>query len=473
MSYQETGIEKRVLIASANPLFGKGLEKMILSRWGQENTSIRLTKTTAETLAAVGEWQPDLVLIDYDDKNISRTEFMRHFGADDRPMQVMLVSLQSSGAVVVYDRRTLTPAQAQDWLNFTGSSFEKTQTEPPQRSSSSMKHLTIAGVLVLISTVLVYLLLSNIGLLPVEASVQARPIDRLFNLHFWAIAFLFSLIVVFIVYSLVVFRRRKNDDSDGQYFKGNNPLEITWTILPLGFVIFLSYLGSVTLADTRKAEPQSLSIKVTAGQWFWRFEYPDYGIVSDKMVMPVNQQALLKLTSLDVIHSFWVPEFRVKQDLLPGENFVRELRITPTQIGEFKVRCAELCGTSHAYMESPVIVVSQADFDAWVQEEVNLLGADPAARGEKWAKNNGCLSCHSLDGSISVGPTWKGLYGETQQLADGSTVTVDDAYLLTAIIKPNAQLVAGFPANVMPQNFLDTLSEQQLADIVAFIKTLK
>jgi cytochrome c oxidase subunit 2 len=469
----DKGKEKRVLIASANPLFGRGLEKMILSRWGGQNTSIRLTKTTAETLAMVEAWQPDLVLIDYDDKTISRAEFMRQFGVDDRPMQVMLVSLQASGAVVVYDRRTLTPAQAQDWLNLAGSSSEELPATSPPRSGFSMKHLSIAGVLVLVSTILVYLLLSNIGLLPVEASVQARPIDRLFNFHYWVIAFLFSLIVVFIAYSLIVFRRRNEDDSDGQYFKGNNPLEITWTIIPLGFVIFLSYLGSVTLADTRKAEPQPLEIKVTAGQWFWRFEYPEYGIVSDKMMMPVNTQALLKLTSLDVIHSFWVPEFRVKQDLLPGENFVRELRITPNKIGEYKVRCAELCGTSHAYMESPVIVVSQADFDAWVQEELNLLGADPAARGEKWARNNGCLSCHSLDGSVSVGPTWKGLYGATQQLADGSMATVDDAYLLNAIIKPNAQVAAGFPANVMPQNFLDTLSEQQLADIIAFIKTLK
>jgi len=336
-----------------------------------------------------------------------------------------------------------------------------------------MKHLTVAGVLVLISTILVYLLLSNIGLLPVNASVEAQPIDRLFNLHYWAIAFLFSLIVVFIAYSLIVFRRRNGEDGDGQFFKGNYRLEITWTIIPLGFVIFLSYLGSVTLAETRKAEPQPLEIKVTAGQWFWRFEYPEYGIVSDKMMMPVNKQALLKLTSLDVIHSFWVPEFRVKQDLLPGENLVKELRVTPNLTGEYKVRCAELCGTSHAYMESPVIVVSQADFDAWVQEELNLLGADPSARGEKWARNNGCTSCHSIDGSVSVGPTWKGLYELEQQLADGSMVTVDGAYLHNAIVNPNAQVAAGFPANVMPQNFKDTISEQQITDMIEYIKTLK
>ncbi len=125
MGNLDRGKEKRVLIASANPLFGKGLEKMILHRWGKEQAEIRLTKNTADTLVALDEWQPNLVLIDYDDKTISRAEFMHQFGVDDRPMQVMLVSLQASGGVVVYDRRTLTPAQAQDWLNLTGSPPEE------------------------------------------------------------------------------------------------------------------------------------------------------------------------------------------------------------------------------------------------------------------------------------------------------------------------------------------------------------
>lgn len=463
---------KRVLIASANPLFGKGLERLITSQWGLQKTAIRLTNTTVETLSALDEWQPDLVMIDYDDKTISRDEFMHQFGRGAQPMQVMLVSLQESGAVVVYDRRTLTTDQAQDWLNFSAAESQTPAAEKPSRRAS-MKHFSIVGGLVLVSTVLVYLLLANIGLLPVEASVQAQPIDKLFNLHYWAIAFLFSLIVVFMVYSLIVFRRKPGEDGDGAYFKGNNPLEITWTLIPLGFVIFLSYLGSIRLAETRQADPQALEIKVTAGQWFWRFEYPEYGITSDKMMMPVNQQALLKLTSVDVIHSFWVPEFRVKQDLLPGENLVKELRITPTIIGEYKVRCAELCGTSHAYMESPVIVVSQSDFDVWVNQEMQAFSADPAQRGQKFATSNGCLSCHSVDGSVSVGPTWKGLYGSTSTLADGSSLTVDDEYLKTAIIDPNYQVVQGYPANVMPKNFKDTLSEQQIADIIEFIKTLK
>ena len=210
--------EYKVLMASANPLFRKGLEKMVLGRYG-ESTVLRATTTTSETLDVMEAWQPNLVIVDYDDKSISRAEFLHQFVTGDLPMQVMLVSLQASGAVVVYDRRTLTPAQAQDWL----SSPQTPQNPPhpevqPARRSSSMKHFVFAGVLVLIMTVLVDLLLSVSRLLPVQASLQAQPIDRLFDIEIIAISFLFSLIVVFIVYSLVVFRRKKGQEEDGAYF---------------------------------------------------------------------------------------------------------------------------------------------------------------------------------------------------------------------------------------------------------------
>ncbi len=468
---EQTGA-RRVLIASANPLFGKGLEKIITRHWSGQATQFRLVSSTEDMLTEMETWQPALVIVDYDDKTISRAEFLQKFVAGDQPMQVMLVSLQASGAVVVYDRRTLTPAQAEDWLSLVNIPPQPPVIPSPKRSAS-MKHFVIVGVLIVIVTALVYLFLSNIGLLPIAASAQAQPIDDLFNLHFFMIALLFSLITVFLGYSLVVFRRKPGDNRDGAHIRGNNPLEVIWTIIPLGIVIYFSYLGSVSLAETRRVDPQALNISVVGGQWFWRFEYPDYGITSSEMYMPVNKQALLKMTSVDVIHSFWVPEFRVKQDLLPGENLVRELRITPTMTGEFKVRCAEMCGTQHAYMESPVIVVSQEEFDAWVQSELAAIGTDPVARGERWARNNGCLSCHSVDGSINVGPTWLGLYGLTHELTDGSVVTVDDEYLWVSIVDPNAQIPAGYPPGVMPQNYQDTIPEQQIREIIEYIKSLQ
>jgi cytochrome c oxidase subunit 2 len=279
------------------------------------------------------------------------------------------------------------------------------------------------------------------------------------------------LITVFIGYSVVVFRRKPGDTSAGKYFKGNMRLEVIWTVLPLITVIVVAYIGSVNLAEILKVDPQAMDVKVTAFQWSWQFEYPQYGITTNTLYLPVDKQVHLILTSRDVIHSFWVPEFRVKQDLLPGENLVKELRITPTLIGEYKVMCAELCGGAHAAMERPVIVVSQGDFDAWVAKESAANIQDPAERGKKISEIQ-CKACHSFDGTQAIGPTWKGLFGHEVELVDGTKVKADEAYLKESITNPAAKIVKGYQ-NIMPQTYGGTLSSQQITDIVEFIKTLK
>jgi cytochrome c oxidase subunit 2 len=335
-----------------------------------------------------------------------------------------------------------------------------------------MKHLIIAGILVVVVTALLILGLGHVRLLPTQASAQARPIDNLFGLEFRVIAFLFALIVVFMLYSVIVFRRKPGDTSDAAHIEGNTKLEVVWTVAPLATVLVFAYLGGQSLAETLRPDPQALEIKVIGQQWAWRFEYPKYGIVSDTLMMPVNKQAVLKLSSNDVIHSFWVPEFRVKQDALPGgDEFVRDLRITPTIEGDYKARCAELCGRQHATMLAPVKVVSQQSFDEWVASQTQV-SADPVVRGQQYAQQYGCLACHSIDGSTLVGPSWKGVYGSQETLADGSTVTVDDNYLHESIVNPGAKIVRGFPPGVMPANFADQLSEEQIMDIIAFIKSL-
>lgn len=472
MSQMQARPIQRVLIASANPLFEKGLEKMLVEHSGKAAPQIRTTTSMAETLSHLEDWKPDLVVVDYDDRTINRAEFLSHFMASDQPMQVMLVSLQASGEVVVYDRRTMTPAQAEDWLSLISNPGGQPQPEnSTTRSVDPMRHFAIVGVLVVIFTVLVYWLLSAIGLMPVQAATQAVAVDQMFNVHFVLISFLFSLITVFIGYSMVVFRQKPGEKKFGQYFKSNNRLETVWTIIPLMTVIGLSYYGSVNLAEIRKVDNQAMEVKVTAFQWSWQFEYPDYGITGNTLYLPVNKQVHLVMTSRDVIHSFWVPEFRVKQDVLPGENLVKDLRITPTLIGEYKVRCAELCGGAHAAMERPVIVLSQADFDAWVAKEMSTNIQDPAQRGQKLAEIQ-CKACHSFDGSTGLGPTWKGLAGHDVDLADGSKVPADDAYLKESITLPAAKIVKGFQ-NIMPATYKGTLSEQQISDLVAFIKSLK
>jgi cytochrome c oxidase subunit 2 len=332
-----------------------------------------------------------------------------------------------------------------------------------------MRHYFIVGILVIVMAVLTYAGLNASGLMPVEASAQAVAVDWMWNLDLIAMSFLFALIVVPIVYSLIVFRRKKGETGDGEHMEGNTALEITWTVIPLFVVIAFAYMGAYSLGETRRVDPNAMTIKVSAFQWAWKFEYPDSGVVSQELYLPVNKQVVLKMESSDVIHSFWVPEFRIKQDVVPGR--VTEYRITPTLIGSYKVRCAELCGTSHAYMENPVIVVSQSDFDAWIKQQQAAAAANqtPEGKGQALVAANGCAACHSINGAEGVGPTWQGLFGSKVELEDGSVVTADETYLTESIKNPAAQVVKGF-APAMP---VYPFTDEEIANIVAYIKTLK
>jgi cytochrome c oxidase subunit 2 len=337
-----------------------------------------------------------------------------------------------------------------------------------------MIHYIVVSVLVIISTIVLRTGLHNIDLLPAQASMQAKTVDWLFGIHIDLIAFIFSLIVVFILYSIVVFRRRRGDDSDGAYIEGNPVLEIVWTIIPLGIVLYLAFVGAQALADLERRDPDAMKVDVIASQWNWRFEYPAYGISSPDLVLPLNKQTLLRLQSTDVIHSFWVPEFRVKQDALPGgKEFIRDLRINPNQLGSYTVRCAELCGTEHHSMAANVEVINQSDFEAWLEETQAECDLGQVGCGERWVKNYGCLSCHTVDGTEGVGPTWAGLFQTMAPMSDGSEIMVDEDYLRESIMYPHMKVREGFSPNVMPENFVEMMLDEELDDIIAFIKSLE
>ena len=336
------------------------------------------------------------------------------------------------------------------------------------------RHFVIVGILIIVMSILTYIGLDSAGLMPLEASEQAADIDWMWNLEVIAMSFLFALIVVPMGYSLVVFRRRKGDTTDAEHMEGNTRLEIAWTIVPLFIVMAYAYLGAVNLAATRRVDPEAMVVKVTGLQWSWTFEYPavnGLAVVSDELHVPVDKQILLRMTSNDVIHSFWVPEFRVKQDLVPGR--ITELRITPTLEGNYKVRCAELCGTSHYSMEKPVVVSSQEEFDAWMAEQLVLAeeaSQTPEGRGQALVAANGCAACHSINGAVGIGPTWFGLFGRQEEMTDGTVVTADEAYITESIKAPQAKIVHGFENQLMPAY---GFTDEQIADIVAYIKTLR
>jgi cytochrome c oxidase subunit 2 len=334
-----------------------------------------------------------------------------------------------------------------------------------------MKHFLIIALLVIVSTYAIHVGLSSVGLLPALASAQGVSIDRLFRIYEWGIAFLFSLIMVILLYSLVVFRRKKGETGDGAHIEGNSQLEIAWTVLPLIAVLFLASLGAQSLGQVRRIDPSAMQVKVIAGQWYFQFQYPDYGIGSNELYLPVGKQVDLQMTSNDVIHSFFVPEFRLKQDILPGRTV--DLRITPTVTGHYKVSCAQLCGANHAYMTANVVVVSQSEFQAWITQQQATAAQNPVLHGLQLVQGFGCPVCHSTDGTKKTGPTWQHLYQSTVTLTDGTKVVADEKYLSNSIVNPNLQIVAGFSPNVMPGTFGQTMDAAQIQAILAYIESLK
>jgi cytochrome c oxidase subunit 2 len=278
--------------------------------------------------------------------------------------------------------------------------------------------------------------------------------------------------MVFILYSAVAFRRRPGEEGEGRYIKGNTPLEIAWTVIPLVVVMGFGVVSARHLGEMTASDPDELVVEVTGFQFGWRFDYPESGVTSTDLVLPLDRKALLRLTSTDVIHSFWVPEFRVKQDAVPGRWTT--LRVTPNELGDYRVRCAEMCGYAHSAMYAPVMVVEQDQFGDWLGgKEIEAQAAAEGSAVEMGAalsEEQGCLSCHSVDGAELVGPTWQGIFGSERALEDGSTVIADEEYLRKSLLDPEADVVAGFPM-IMP-NAYGFLSDEDIDAIVEYIKSL-
>ncbi|WP_420629494.1 cytochrome c oxidase subunit II [Candidatus Leptofilum sp.] len=348
-----------------------------------------------------------------------------------------------------------------------------------------LKHPIIVGVLTLISATGLYFLFNWMFTRPDPASAQAAPIENLFQAHFIMMAFLFALIMVIMLYAVVVFRRRPGDDTDGPHIHGHTGLEIAWTIIPTIVVVGFGVYGWVLFDEVTAEQPDEMVVEVVGRQWSWSFEYPEADVRSARLVVPVNQPILLEMYSEDVLHSFWVPEFRVKQDLVPG--MMMPLRITPTEIGNYRLQCAEICGTSHSDMLADVQVVSQADFEQFlIDSAFRYSDLSDEARGEQFYFDLGCNGCHSLDGSVNAGPTWQGVYLREELLDDGTTVIADDEYIRDSILNPDAQIVQGFNPGIMSaQDFVTRIADLEaeilrnegveidvIADLIAFMQTL-
>jgi cytochrome c oxidase subunit 2 len=241
----------------------------------------------------------------------------------------------------------------------------------------------VAAILVLTAIVSVIMLIPDWN--GNAASAEASSIDTLLDVAIVLSSFVFSIVMVMLGYSIWRWRARPGDESDGEPIHGNTRLEIAWTVIPTVIVIFLAAYSWIVLDDSEAEKPQSeqLAITVTAQQFAWTFEYPEQGVVSRELHVPVDQQLELTLRARDVIHSFWVPEWRIKRDAVPGApgaNIADQVVVTPNEVGTYSVICTELCGVGHATMRALVRVVeSEQDFLEWVskQDPIQEEGSEP------------------------------------------------------------------------------------------------
>lgn len=300
------------------------------------------------------------------------------------------------------------------------------------------------------------------------ASNLADGVDKAFVFIF-AISFIFIIgITVVMIYTVIHFNRKKNKKA--QQFTGSVKLEVIWTVIPLVLVLMMFYYGWVGFAPMRKPPKDAMQITAIGRMWEWEFDYGE-GKLSKSLYLPINKPVKLNLVSEDVNHSLFIPAFRVKEDVVPGyDNF---LWFTPTYMGSYDIYCTEYCGLLHSAMISKANIVSQEEFDNWL-ENLEATGNIPDPEGLVILKENGCLACHSLEGAKLVGPAFNGIYGSKRTVITGDgEITIDalEDYIKKSIYEPNAEIVKGYNKGLM-QSYTDVISEEDVAKITEYLKTL-
>jgi cytochrome c oxidase subunit 2 len=321
----------------------------------------------------------------------------------------------------------------------------------------SIVRITIYGVL---AGILASLIAVLVPWLPTSASEEMDRIEFTFWFTTVICIGVFSVVAAAIIYSVLKFRVQPEDDSDGPPIHGHTGLEIVWTAIPAVLVTAISIVSAVVLAKNDDTGPNPIRIAVTAQQFAWKFEYPgDAKLTSGELVLPVDQAVKLTLRSLDVIHSFWVPEFGQKSDAVPGVETT--LVITPNRKGEFSIVCTELCGLGHSTMRAPVRVVDRAEYDEFLAGAPGTGGEDTS--GEAVFTTAGCGGCHAFDPAgtdAQVGPNLNEIDPGGQPLED---------FVRESIVDPNAEIAQGYQPSVMPETYESSLSDEQLDALVQYL----
>jgi cytochrome c oxidase subunit 2 len=300
--------------------------------------------------------------------------------------------------------------------------------------------------------------------LPPQASSVARGID---TLHYVVIASAFAVAFIsFVLIGWFLLRYREDSPRPRPKFRIGARFEATLAGATLAVFLIYWVVGFTQYRALRDPPANAMRVYVVAKQWMWEFVYADGTSAQDDLRVPVGQPVELLMTARDVIHSFYVPSFRLKMDVLPGRTTM--MWFTAIAPGEYDILCAEYCGAGHSRMRGRVIAMAPDTFARW---EAGHDAPGLAAAGERIAGERGCLRCHTVDGTPHLGPTWLGLYASRVPLTDGTFVTADEAYLTESMMDPNAKLVTGF-VPTMPSYF-GQLTAPETAAIVEYIRSLR
>ncbi|MFU8843249.1 MAG: cytochrome c oxidase subunit II [Bacteroidales bacterium] len=299
-----------------------------------------------------------------------------------------------------------------------------------------------------------------------NASNFVHGVDLTFAVILGISVFFLVGITATMIWFVIRYSRKKNPKA--AQIEGSNKLEIIWTVIPTLLVLVMFYFGWAGYRPMRTIPADAMPIKVYARMWSWNFEYPN-GKVSDTLVIPQNKPVRLDMVSRDVLHSFYIPAFRVKEDVVPGRT--NSMWFIGQEIGTYTIFCAEYCGDLHSYMLSKAVVLPEHAYLEWYNDTTS--SADHP--GLQVLKKNACLSCHSLDGTKLIGPSFKGVWGKQEIVITDNQereITIDEAYIRQSIYEPESDLVKGYNRGLMI-SYKELVSEEEVQDIIEFIKTLK
>ena len=304
---------------------------------------------------------------------------------------------------------------------------------------------------------------NNFPLWPAGASSNAGDVDALFIFLLVVTGLVTITIFLLILAFAAKYRRRKG--TEAEQIEGSTALEITWSIIPLGVFLVIFTWGAIVYFHERTPPQGATDVYVVAKQWMWKLQHEGGQREINELHVPVGRDVRMIMTSQDVIHSFYVPAFRIKQDVLPGRYSYAWFHAT--KAGTYHLFCAEYCGTQHSGMIGQVVVMEPAQYESWLSG--GTATGSLAQNGETLFQQLGCNTCHRLDVQ-GRGPNLMGVFGKTIALEDGRTVTADENYIRESILNPTAKVVSGFKP-IMP-TFQGIVSEEQLNQLVAYVKSL-